>query len=77
MLPLTRMIQTRTRSNTCTWWAYRAGEEHAGEPAEYQAVNWDDGWVIVPLGQARSRSRAYQMMVDMIVAAVGHWGKSR
>jgi len=31
--------------------------------------------VIVPLGQARSRSRAYQMMVDMIESAVGPLGK--
>ena len=37
-------------------------------------IGMADG-VIVPLGQARSRSRAYQMMVDMIVAAVGPLGK--
>jgi DegV family protein with EDD domain len=37
-------------------------------------IGMADG-VIVPLGQARSRSRAYQMMVDMIEAVVGPLGK--
>jgi fatty acid kinase fatty acid binding subunit len=37
-------------------------------------IGMADG-VIIPLGQARSRSRAYQMMVDMIEAAVGPLGK--
>lgn len=37
-------------------------------------IGMADG-VIVPLGQARSRNRAYQMMVDMIVTAVGPLGK--
>jgi DegV family protein with EDD domain len=37
-------------------------------------IGMADG-VIVPLGQARSRSRAYQMMADMIEAAVGPLGK--
>lgn len=37
-------------------------------------IGMADG-VIVPLGQARSRSRAYQMMADMIAAAVGPLGK--
>jgi fatty acid-binding protein DegV len=30
---------------------------------------------IVPLGQARSRSKAYQAMVDMVEAAVGKMGR--
>jgi DegV family protein with EDD domain len=37
-------------------------------------IGMSDG-VIVPLGVARSRGRAYQMMVDMITAAVGPLGK--
>jgi len=37
-------------------------------------IGMADG-VIVPLGQARSRSRAYQMMAEMIEAAVGPLGK--
>ncbi len=34
----------------------------------------EDG-VIVPLGQARSLGRAYQMMAEMVEAAVGKMGK--
>ena len=37
-------------------------------------IGMADG-VIVPLGVARSRNRAYQMMVDMITSAVGPLGK--
>jgi DegV family protein with EDD domain len=37
-------------------------------------IGMADG-VIVPLGQARSRGRAYQMMADMIEAVVGPFGK--
>jgi len=36
----------------------------------------EDG-VIVAVGQARSRTRAYQMMVDRVEAAVGAMGKIR
>jgi DegV family protein with EDD domain len=37
-------------------------------------IGMQDG-VIVPLGQARSRIRAYQMMADMVESAVGHLGR--
>ncbi|OGO67573.1 MAG: hypothetical protein A2Z49_07285, partial [Chloroflexi bacterium RBG_19FT_COMBO_56_12] len=37
-------------------------------------IGMEDG-VIVPLGKARSRMRAYQMMVDMVEQAVGAKGK--
>jgi fatty acid-binding protein DegV len=37
-------------------------------------ISMEDG-VIVPVGTARSRSRAYKMMVDKIEAAVGSMGK--
>jgi DegV family protein with EDD domain len=37
-------------------------------------IGMEDG-VIVPLGQARSRRRAYEAMVDMVEAAVGQAGK--
>ncbi len=37
-------------------------------------IGMEDG-EIVPLGQARSRSKAYQAMVDMVEAAVGRMGK--
>jgi DegV family protein with EDD domain len=37
-------------------------------------IGMQDG-VIVPLGQARSRTRAYQMMADMVESAVGRLGR--
>jgi len=37
-------------------------------------IGMEDG-VIVPLGQARSRIKAYETMVEMIEAAVGTMGK--
>ena len=37
-------------------------------------IGMSDG-VLVPLGVARSRHRAYQMMVELIIAAVGPLGK--
>ena len=37
-------------------------------------IGMEDG-VIVPLGKARSRMRAYQMMVDMVEQAIGAKGK--
>jgi DegV family protein with EDD domain len=37
-------------------------------------IGMEDG-IIVPLGQARSRGRAYRAMVDMIEAAVGKAGR--
>jgi DegV family protein with EDD domain len=37
-------------------------------------ISMEDG-VIVPLGQARSRLRAYQLMVEKVEAAVGSMGK--
>jgi len=37
-------------------------------------IGMEDG-LIVPLGQARSRKRAYRKMVDMVEAAVGRMGR--
>jgi fatty acid-binding protein DegV len=37
-------------------------------------IGMEDG-VIVPLGQARSRRRAYRKIVDMVEAAVGRMGE--
>ena len=76
MLPLTRMIQT---ADTLKY-LYMGGRIGLAKSMLGTLLNikpligMTDG-VIVPLGQARSRSRAYQMMVDMIVAAVGPLGR--
>jgi DegV family protein with EDD domain len=37
-------------------------------------ISMEDG-VIVPVGQARSRNRAYQMMVDKVEATTGKMGR--
>jgi len=76
MIPLTHMIQT---ADTLKY-LYMGGriglaKNLLGTLLHIKPlIGMVDG-VIVPLGQARSRSRAYQMMVEMIVAAVGPLGK--
>jgi DegV family protein with EDD domain len=76
MIPLARMIQT---ADTLKY-LYMGGRIGLAKNLLGTLLNIKpligmvDG-VIVPLGQARSRSRAYQMMVEMIVAAVGPLGK--
>ena len=76
MIPLARMIQT---ADTLKY-LYMGGriglaKNLLGTLLHIKPlIGMVDG-VIVPLGQARSRSRAYQMMVEMIVAAVGPLGK--
>lgn len=76
MIPITHMIQT---ADTLRY-LYLGGRIGQAKRLLGTLLNikpligMEDG-VIVPLGQARSRSRAYQMMVDMVEAAVGRMGK--
>ncbi len=76
MIPVTRMIQT---ADTLKY-LYLGGRIGRAQRLMGTLLNikpligMEDG-EIVPLGQARSRSKAYQMMVDMIEAAVGKMGK--
>jgi len=76
MIPVTRMIQT---ADTLRY-LYMGGRIGKAKRLLGTLLNikpligMEDG-VIVPLGQARSRSRAYQMMVDMVEAAVGRMGR--
>jgi DegV family protein with EDD domain len=76
MIPITRMIQT---ADTLKY-LYMGGRIGKAKHLVGTLLNikpligMEDG-VIVPLGQARSRKRAYQKMVDLIEAAVGHMGK--
>jgi DegV family protein with EDD domain len=76
MIPITQMIQT---ADTLKY-LYMGGRIGLAKNMLGTLLNikpligMADG-VIVPLGQARSRNRAYQMMVDMIVSAVGPLGK--
>ncbi len=76
MIPVTRMVLT---ADTLKY-LYMGGRIGLAKSMLGTLLNikpligMDDG-VIVPLGQARSRSRAYQMMADMVEAAVGPLGK--
>ncbi len=76
MIPISRMIQT---ADTLKY-LYMGGRIGKAKHLVGTLLNikpligMEDG-VIVPLGQARSRKRAYRKMVDMIEAAVGRLGK--
>jgi DegV family protein with EDD domain len=76
MIPVTRMIQT---ADTLRY-LYMGGRIGRAKHLVGTLLNikplisMDDG-VIVPIGQARSRQRAYQLMVDKIEGAVGYMGK--
>jgi len=76
MIPATQMIQT---ADTLKY-LYMGGrigkaKQLAGALLRIKPlIGMQDG-IIVPLGQARSRSKAYQMMVEMVESAVGNMGK--
>ncbi len=76
MIPVTRMIQT---ADTLRY-LYMGGRIGKAKRLIGSLLNikpligMEDG-VIVPLGVARSRQRAYQMMAENLEAAVGRMGK--
>ena len=76
LIPITHMIQT---ADTLKY-LYMGGRIGKAKHLVGSLLNikplisMEDG-VIVPVGQARSRTRAYQMMVDKIEAVVGTRGK--
>jgi len=76
MMPITRMIQT---ADTLRY-LYMGGRIGRAKHLVGSLLNikpligMEDG-VIVALGQARSRIKAYQAIVDMVEAAVGKMGK--
>ncbi len=76
MMPVSRMIQT---ADTLKY-LYMGGRIGRAKHLLGSLLNikpligMEDG-VIVPLGQARSRAKAYQAMVDMVESAVGRLGK--
>jgi DegV family protein with EDD domain len=76
MMPITRMIQT---ADTLKY-LYMGGRIGKASQLVGSLLNikpligMEDG-IIVPLGQARSREKAYEKMVDLVEAAVGKMGK--
>ena len=76
MIPTTTMIQTADTLRYLYMGGRIGRAKHlVGSLLQIRPlIGMEDG-VIVPLGQARSRRKAYQMMVDMAEAAVGPGGK--
>ncbi len=76
MIPVTRMIQT---ADTLRY-LYMGGriglaKSLAGTLLNIKPLIGVENGVVVPLGQARSRSKAYQKMVELIESTVGVGGK--
>lgn len=76
MIPVTRMVQT---ADTLKY-LYMGGriglaQRLAGTLLNIKPLIGMENGVIVPLGQARSRSRAYQMMAELVEQAVGVGGR--
>jgi DegV family protein with EDD domain len=76
MMPLTKMVQTADSLR----YLYMGGRIGRAKRLVGSLLNikpligMEDG-VIVPLGQARSRGKAYARMVEMVESAVGHMGR--
>ena len=72
MIPTTRMIQTADTLKYLYMGGRIGRAKHlVGSLLKIKPlIGMEDG-VIVPLGQARSRRKAYEMMVDMVEATVG------
>jgi DegV family protein with EDD domain len=72
MLPSTRMIQTADTLRYLYMGGRIGKAKHlVGSLLKIKPlIGMDDG-IVVPLGQARSRRKAYEMMVDMVESAAG------
>jgi DegV family protein with EDD domain len=75
MIPVTRMIQT---ADTLKY-LYMGGRigkatHMVGSLLKIKPLIGMEEGIIVPLGQARSRRRAYEMMADMVERTVGQMG---
>jgi DegV family protein with EDD domain len=76
MIPTTSMIQTADTLKYLYMGGRIGKAKHlVGSLLQIRPLIGMEEGVIVPLGQARSRNKAYQMMVDMVEAAVGPGGK--
>ena len=75
MIPVTRMIQTADTLKYLYMGGRIGRAKHlVGSLLKIKPlIGMEDG-LIVPLGTARSRRRAYEMMADMVEGTVGHMG---
>jgi DegV family protein with EDD domain len=76
MIPVTRMLQTADTLKYLYMGGRIGRAQHlVGSVLNLKPViSMEDG-IVVPVGTARSRKRAYQTMVDKIESAVGKMGK--
>jgi DegV family protein with EDD domain len=76
MVPVTSMIQTADTLKYLYMGGRIGRAAHlVGSLLQIRPLIGMQEGIIVPLGQARSRSKAYQMMVDMLESTVGPGGK--
>lgn len=76
MIPITHMLQTADTLKYLYMGGRIGKAKHLmGSLLNIKPIIGMENGVIVPLGQTRSRKRAYQMMVDMVESAVGAMGK--
>jgi DegV family protein with EDD domain len=78
LIPVTRMIQTADTLRYLYMGGRIGRAKHLmGSLLSIKPLIGIEDGVIVPMGTARSRRRAYEMMVEMIESAVGEWGRLR
>jgi len=76
LIPITRMIQTADTLKYLYMGGRIGRAKHlVGTMLNIKPLISMENGVIVPLGSARSRKRAYQMMVEKVEAAAGFMGK--
>ena len=76
MIPVTRMLQTADTLRYLYMGGRIGRAKHLiGSLLNIKPLIGMENGVIVPLGQARSRRKVYQMMVDVIESAVGRAGQ--
>jgi DegV family protein with EDD domain len=76
MIPVTSMIQTADTLKYLYMGGRIGRAKHlVGSLLQIRPLIGMQEGIIVPLGQTRSRSKAYQLMVDMVEAAAGPGGK--
>lgn len=76
MIPVTRMIQTADTLKYLYMGGRIGRAKHlVGTLLNIKPLISMENGIIVPLGQARSRQRAYQLMVEKIEEVVGYMGK--
>ncbi|MBE9523830.1 MAG: DegV family protein [Chloroflexi bacterium] len=76
MMPFTKMLQTADTLKYLYMGGRIGGAKHLlGTALKIMPIIGMQNGLIVPLGQARTRARVYQMMIEKVETAVGRQGK--